>query len=234
MASNLPPFDISNDPYGNMKYEFFDYFKDHEGSATFTNTINNWQTGLSLSFNYVKDAGDDGVYPTNTAEAAWSLINLLETYPNVNTYYSNNFGGARTVYDQLKILTEQFNHVLSNNRKLAIAKLHTNVNDSWATCSPHTSGTCISEPETKATYATARTLAAMARVHQKYGSAALANEAYQKAKTALNNAQTEPLTCNQADSFGGEGGMYPDNDNSSIYRDPKSFRDNNCAHKPLP
>ena len=66
------PFDISPDPYGNMKYEFFDYYKDHEASATFENAKNDWQTGLSISFDYVRDAGDNGTYPTNTAEAAWS------------------------------------------------------------------------------------------------------------------------------------------------------------------
>jgi len=226
-----PPFDISDDPYGNIKYEFFDYFKDHESFATFNNTKNDWQRGLSLSFNYVRDAGDNGAYPVNTAEAAWSLINLLETYPGINTYYSRNFAGARTVYDQLKILTEQFNHILSHNRRLAIPKLHANVNGSWAACLPHTGGSCISEPETKATYATARTLAAMARLHQKYGNGSEANDAYQRAKTALNNARSERLTCNQADKFGGEGGMYPDNDNTSIYRDPKTFRDNCVGHR---
>ncbi len=226
-----PPFDISSDPYGNIKYEFFDYFKDHEAHATFTNAKNNWQNGLNLSFSYVKDAGDNGAYPVNTAEAAWSLINLLETYPAINTYYSSNYGGARSVYDQLKIITEQFNHVLSHTRKLAIPKFHTHVNESWANCSPHTSGTCISEPETKATYATARTLAAMARLHKKYGDQNTANDAYQRAQMALSNAEGEPVTCNQADSFGGEGGMYPDNDNTSIYRDPKMLNDNCVSHK---
>lgn len=222
------PFVIADDPYGAMKYEFFDYFKDHEGSATFSNAKNNWQTGLSISFQYVKDAGDNGAYPVNTAEAAWSLINLLETYPAVNNYYAANLTGARSVYEQLVILTEQFDHVFAHGGPLAIPKFHTNVNSSWAACSPHTSGTCISEPETKATFSAARTLAAMARLHDDYAGSSTALDAYARAKTALSNAQTTPLTCNQADSFGGEGGMYPDNDNYSIYRDPKSFRDN-CA-----
>lgn len=225
------PFEISSDPYGAMKYEFFDYFKDHEGSATFSNAKNNWQTGLSISFSYVKDAGDNGAYPVNTAEAAWALINMLETYPSINTYYSSNLSGARTVYDQLLILTEQFNHVFDHGGPLAIPKFHTNVNGSWAACSPHTSGTCISEPETKATFSTARTLAAMARLHLDYGSATLANSAYQSAKTALNNALNEPLVCNQEDSFGGEGGMYPDNDVYGLWRDPKQNRDNCVADK---
>ena len=220
------PFNISNDPYGNIKYEFFDYFKDHEGSATFSNAKNNWSTGLSISFAYVKDAGDNGAYPTNTAEAAWSLINVLESYPAINTYYSNHWSGARTVYQQLLILTEQFDHVFDHGGPLAIAKFHTNVNNSWAACAPHSSGTCISEPETKATFAAARTLAAMARLHKDYASTALATAAYNRAKTALTAAQNEPLVCNQQSAFGGEGGMYPDNDNYSLFRNPKVARDN--------
>ena len=227
-ADQSVPFNISNDPYGNIKYEFFDYFKDHEGAATFTNAKNNWATGLAISFSYVKDAGDNGAYPTNTAEAAWSLINLLETYPAINNYYSSQWAGARTVYEQLLILTEQFDHVFDHGGPLAIAKFHTNVNSSWAACAPYTSGTCISEPETKATFASARTLAAMARLHLDYASQALAVTAYNNAKAALASAQSEPLVCNQADAFGGEGGMYPDNDNYSIYRNPKAARDN-CA-----
>ncbi|PCK00659.1 MAG: hypothetical protein COA42_23855, partial [Alteromonadaceae bacterium] len=223
------PFDISSDPYGNLKYEFFDYFKDHEGSATFSNSVNNW-ANLSLNFQYVKDAGDNGAYPTNTAEASWALINMLETYPSINNYYSNNFSGAKTVYDQLKVLTEQFKHTMSNPRNLAIPKFHTNI-QSWAPCSPHSSGTCISEPETKATYATARTLAAMARLHSNFDTSGEATAAYNLAKTALTNAENEAFTCNQQNKFGGEGGMYPDNDNTGLKRDPKT-NDNNCvAHR---
>lgn len=224
-------FDISDDPYGNLKYEFFDYFQDHQGTATFDQAVNNWQENLSISFSYVKDAGDNGVYPANTAEAAWSLINLLETYPAINTYYSDRMPGAVTVYDQLKVLTEQFNHVFDHGGKLAIPKFHTNVNDTWALCSPHLDGSCISEPETKATFSTARALAAMARIHSKYGTPAQAQDAYQRAVTALTNAQTEPLVCNQETSFGGEGGMYPDNDTFGLYREPKVNRDNCVAHK---
>lgn len=225
------PFDISTDPYGAIKYEFFDYFRDHEGSATFENAKNNWASNLSISFSYVKDAGDNGAYPTNTAEAAWALINMLETYPDINTYYSSNLNGARTVYEQLKILTEQFHHVFDHGGPLAIPKFHTNVNDSWANCDPYTSGTCIAEPETKATFAAARTLAAMARIHAAQGQADLARESYAAATMALNGAQDTPLTCNQADSFGGEGGYYPDNDVSSLWRDPKTDRDNCVPHK---
>ena len=224
-------FDISADPYGNIKYEFFDYFKDHEATATFSNAKNNWQDGLSLTFSYVKDAGDNGAYPTNTAEASWALINMLETYPAINTYYRDNMAGAKTVYEQLLVLTDQFRYVLNHNGHLAIPKFHTNVNATWAACAPHITGTCIAEPETKATYATARTLAAMARLHAAYGSSQDANTAYQQAVTALSNAMNNPVVCNQADSFGGEGGFYPDNDNTSLIRDPKTNNDNCVAHE---
>lgn len=220
-----PAFDISADPYGNMKFEFFDYFRDHETSATFQNAKNDWASGLSVSFAYVRDAGDNGAYPTNTAEASWALINMLETYPSINTYYRDNLSGARTVYEQLQVLTEQFYHVLDHGGPLAIPKFHTNVSR-WTSCDPHESGTCISEPETKATFATARTLAAMARVHRELGTADQAERSYEEAKKALAGAQNTPLTCNQADSFGGEGGFYPDNDVYSLYRDPKMNRDN--------
>ena len=230
-ADQSAPFDISANPYGTLKYTFFKYFKDHEATATFVNPINNWTTGLSLTFNYVRDAGDNGAYPVNTSDATWSLINLLETYPTANTYYSTNLPGARTVYDQLKVLTEQFKLTMNNPRNLAIPKFHTNVNATWAACAPFTTGTCISEPETKATFSTARAMAAMARMHSTYGTAADATAAYTLAKTALTNARTQPPTCNQATKYGGEGGMYPDNDNTNAWRNPKRFRDNCIADK---
>lgn len=220
------PFDISLDPYGDIKYKFFDYFRDHETSATFTNAKNNWATGLSLEFRYVRDAGDNGAYPTNTAEASWALINLLETYPDVNRYYADGLAGARTVYDQLKILTEQFHHVLAHGGVHAIPKFHTSVNPFWADCSPHSSGTCISEPETKATFATARAMAAMARVHQRFNAQNDAEAAYALAQRAWDGARNNPVKCNQPDAFGGEGGFYPDNDPYSLWRDPKTVRDN--------
>lgn len=225
------PFDISADPYGGIKYKFFDYFRDHETSATFTNAKNNWTTGLSLQFRYVRDAGDNGAYPTNTAEASWILINLLETYPDVNRYYADGFSGARTVYDQLKILTEQFHHVLAHGGPLAIPKFHTNVNPFWAQCTPHSSGSCIAEPETKATFATARAMAGMARVHHRFNGQSDAEAAYTLAQRAWNGARNNPLKCNQAEAFGGEGGFYPDNDPYSLWRDPKKPRDNCFPHK---
>jgi hypothetical protein len=224
-------FDISADPYRTLKDSFFQYFKDHEAVATFDQSKNDWAKGLRLRLRYVRDAGDNGAYPVNTAEAAWALISLLETYPGVNTYYSARQAGSRTVYEQLQILTEQFNVVMDNPRGLAIPKFHTHVNSTWAACAPYTSGTCISEPETKATYATARTLAAMARLHLVHGSRDQATAAYQLAKRAFERARIRPLTCNQADQFGGEGGYYPDNDPTSIWRHPKAARDH-CAPHP--
>ena len=223
--SSSAPFDITPNPLGELNQDFFAYFQQHEASATFKHSINNW-ADISLSFRYVKDAGDNGVYPTNTAEAAWSLIHLLETYPDVNDYYAEKRSGLRTVYQQLEILTEQFHHIMNNPRQLAIPKLHTNV-ASYGPCAPHPIGsTCISEPETKATYATARTLAAMARIDLKYVDHQKAMASYDSAKRAMDIANTLPLTCNQADSFGGEGGMYPDNDVWAAYRQPQKERDN--------
>lgn len=224
-------FEISDDPYRKLKYEFFDYFRDHQTSATFDQTIDNWHKGFSATFNYVKDAGDNGVYPVNTAEAAWSLINLLETYPTVNNYYSTHLKNGVSVYEQLKVLTEQFDHVFDHGGKLAIAKFHTNVNDTWATCPPHTSGNCVAKPETKATFSTARTLAAMARLHAKYGSRQEAVSTYQRAVEVLANARTEPVVCLTDEAFGGEGGMYPNNDVYAIYRNPEAPRDPCHEHR---
>ncbi len=220
-----PPFSISNDPYGGLVFEVFDYFRDHTGKATFNQTIDNWAPEFSTEFEYVKDAGDNGVYPVNTAEAAWSLINLLETYPQINAYYSSHLLGANTVYQQLEVLTEQFYHVFDHGGPLAIPKFHTNVNDSWALCPPHTSGTCVAKPETKATYSTARALAGMARLRAQYNTQKAAKQAYELASTAFENAQETPLTCLKESDFGGEGGMYPNNDNYAIYRDPPNERD---------
>src|SRR6185295_1522392 len=90
---------------------------------------------------------------------------------------------------------------------------------------PHKSGTCVSKPETKATFAVARALAQLARVHERHKRPADARQALAAARTAFTNARTEPKTCLGFEDFGGEGGIYPDNDNYSIWRDPKKFRD---------
>ncbi|MDZ7924369.1 MAG: cellulase N-terminal Ig-like domain-containing protein [Marinagarivorans sp.] len=225
------PFDISSDPYGAVKYDFFSYFKDHENRATFNQSVNDWAKGLSVTFSYVKDAGDNGAYPTNTAEASWALINMLETYPAINTYYSQNKAGARTVYDQLNILTEQFYHVFDHGGDLAIAKFHANVNDTYAFCNPYKTGSCISAPETKATYATARTLAGMARLHRDYGTAQKASDAYDRAVKAFDAVWGKPVVCNQEASFGGEGGYYPDHDKTSLKRNPQETGDHCVADK---
>jgi hypothetical protein len=88
--------------------------------------------------------------------------------------------------------------------RLAVPKLHTNV-ASWAPCAPHEAGTCLSKPETKATYAVARALAQVARLHLDQRHPEAARKAFASARAALTNAQTEPLTCRGFDAFGGEG-----------------------------
>lgn len=220
------PFDIAENPYGPVQYTYLKYFKDHETTTTFNQSIHDWEKGLSITFSYVRDAGDNGAYPVNTSEAVWSLINLLEVYPAANTFYSKNLIGNRTVYDQLRVLSEQFHFAMNNSRQLAVPKFHATVNTSYAKCPPYTSGTCISEPETKATYSVARALAGMSRLHSLYGTPEEATQAYTTAKTALANARKQPNVCNQADKFGGEGGYYPDNDNHATIRNPKKNGDN--------
>lgn len=220
-------FSVTHDPYQGLKYEVFDYFKDHRRSGDiFNRAVSDW-TKHSVSFNFIADAGDQGYYTVNAAEAQWSLINLLETYPEINHYYHNNVPAMAKVYDELVYLNSPMEHVIFPGKKLAVAKFATFSNDSWAACNGASGneGACISLPETKATFSAARTLAAMSRLHQLYGSAEEKNKHYNLAKTALKNAENEPYTCLTWQSFGGEGGYYPNNDNFSLNRNPRTLRD---------
>ncbi len=226
-------FSISDDPYGNLKYEFFDYFKDHERRGDhFNRAVNQW-TDHSVTLDFVADAGDQGYYPANAAEAQWALINLLETYPKVNEYY-RQAGDYNQVYSQLEFMSRPMDKIIFPGQKLAAAKFATFTNATYAAC-PGTSGNsgpCISKPETKATFSVARTLAAMARLHQNYGNTASRDHHYQYAKMALHNAQQTPFICITPKDVGGEGGYYPNNDNWSLWRDPRSHRDP-CADGPI-
>ena len=118
-------------------------------------------------------------------------------------------------------------------KRLAVAKLATNSNDTWAICPGATGegGPCGSKTETKATFSVARTLAAMARLDDRYGSSLDTEIHYELAKTALNNAETSPFVCRDWTAFGGEGGYYPNNDNYSLWRNPEIERDP-CATGP--
>ena len=223
------PFDISNDPYGQLKYQVFDYFKTHRRSGDiFERSVNNW-TNHRVTLDFTADAGDQGYYTVNAAEAQWSLINLLETYPAVNTYYSRNSLGMSTVYNELNHLNGPMDKLIFPGETLAVTKFATHSNETWALCpgAPGNSGSCISKPETKATFAMARTLAAMSRLHANFGNTEQQVHHYQLAKTAFNNAEQTPYVCINWDSFGGEGGYYPNNDNYSLWRtrDPEEHRD---------
>lgn len=222
-----PSFSISNDPYGQLKYEFFDYFKDHRRAGDkFDRAVNNWSTH-SVTLDFIADAGDQGYYTVNAAEAQWSLINLLETYPEVNTYYSRNSLGMATVYNELRYFSRAMEKTIFPGETLAVAKFATFSNTTWGRCpgAAGDSGPCISLPETKATYAVARTLAAMARLHANFGNHDEQQKHYQLAKTALRNAEKQDPVCLDWTAFGGEGGYYPNNDNYGLWRDPRSHRD---------
>jgi len=227
------PFSLGNDPYGNLKLDVFGYFKSHrrEGDV-FSRSVNDW-TDHKVTMNFIADAGDQGYYPVNAAEAKWSLINLLETYPAINSYYSGKRAGMSSVYDELVFFASPMYQLIFPGQKLAVAKLHTNSNDTWAKCTGTTGqgSSCISMPETKATYSVARSLGAMARLHASYGTAEQSALAYQHASNALNNAETEDFVCRGPESFGGEGGYYPNNDNYGLWRDPQSNR-TPCASGP--
>jgi hypothetical protein len=216
------PFDLAaKSPYGDLAAQSFDYFKDHRTMGyAFDQFLHNWASG-SIQGSFWNDAGDKGFYTTNTAMAAWLLMNLYERYPGANA----SFGPGASLYEELLIGTDLMHKVILPGQKLAIPKLHTNV-ASWGPCPPHRGGaSCISKPETKATFAVARTMAQLARLHRRQKQPDAAREAFRLALTALENARTEPPLCRGFNDFGGEGGIYPDNDNYSIWRHPKRFRD---------
>jgi len=214
------PFDISAaNPYGRLAEESFDYFKDHRAPETvFDKFLHDWTKGrIAGPFWY--DAGDKGSYPTNTAIAAWLLMNLYERYPG-----SNASLGKTTLYEEVKVGTELMHQLILPGQKLAIAKLHTNI-PSWGPCPPHGKGPCVSKTETKATYAMARTLAQLARVHLAEKQLEAARRAFALATTAFTNARTEPPLCRDFPDFGGEGGIYPDNDVYALWREPRKDRE---------
>jgi len=227
------PFALSNDPYGNLKLDVYRYFQEHRRQGdVFARSVHDW-TDHQVQLDFIADAGDQGYYPVNAAEAKWSLINLLETYPDINTYYQTQDDSMSSVYDELVFFASPMHKVIFPGEKLAVAKLHTNSNDTWAKCTGTTGEgpSCISRPETKATYSVARSLAAMARLHAAYGTDEQVTAAWEQAKTAFDNAESEPLTCIGPEDVGGEGGYYPNNDNWSLWREPRTHRDP-CASGP--
>lgn len=227
------PFALSNDPYGELKYEVFDYFRDHRREGDhFSRAVQGW-TDHEVTLDFITDAGDQGYYPVNASEAKWSLINLLETYPEINTYYQPHQGENTSVYNELVFFANPMYKIIFPGEKLAVAKFHTVSHDDWAPC-PGATGegvSCISKPETKATFSVARSIAAMARLHANYGTPQDVERSYEYAKTALHNAETADFVCLTPDDVGGEGGYYPNNDNWSLWREPRTHRDP-CASGP--
>ena len=216
------PFDVTRGtPYGALARESFDYFKDHRNpETTFDQFLRDW-AHASIRGTFWNDAGDRGFYTTPLAEAAWVLMNLYERHPEANA----SFGNGVTLYEELGFGTDLVRKVILPGQKLAIAKLHTNVPE-WGPCPPHKGGSsCVSLPETKSTYAVARTLAQLARLHRGQKRPEEARRDFELARVALQNARTEPLVCRGFEDFGGEGGIYPDNDTWSIWREPSKHRE---------
>lgn len=179
-------FDISaSSPYDRLADESFDYFKDHRAEeTTFDQFLGNWASG-SLTAPFWIDAGDRGSYPTNTAVSAWLLMNLHERYPESRTPFANGV----TLHEEATYGAELFYQIILPGQKLAIPKLHTEIRP-WGLCPPHETGTCVSKPETKATFAVARTLAQLARLHQGEEQPNAARKAFAAARTAFDNAST--------------------------------------------
>lgn len=221
------PFDISENPYRGLAYEFYDYFKDHRRTNdTFDRAVHNW-TDHSLTIDFIADAGDQGFYTVNASDSSWSLSLMLERFPEVNEYFHKGSAGKSKVYDELKYLNGPMDDVIFPGETLAVGKLATFTNETYALCpgADGIEGPCISQPETKSTYAVARTLAVMARLHSAYGDEAQAKTDYDYALMALKNAEETPFVCLTWDGFGGEGGYYPNNDNYSLWREPRTHRD---------
>lgn len=215
------PFDVdATNPYDGLAEASFDYFRTHRAPVTvFEKFLRNWTSGrIEGPFWY--DAGDKGSYPTNTAIAAWALMNLYERWPEANA----SLGGKATIYDEVKVGAALVHQLILPGQKLAIAKLHTNV-PAWGPCPPHEKGPCVSMTETKATFAMARTLAQLARVHLREKRPAEAKRAFELARTAFTNARTEPPVCRGFEDFGGEGGIYPDNDPWALWRETGKHRE---------
>ena len=114
------------------------------------------------------------------------LMNLYERYPEANASL-----GKTTLYEEVKVGSALMHQLILPGQKLAVAKLHTNV-PAWGPCPPHEKGPCVSKTETKATYAMARTLAQLARVHVAEKQTEDARKAFALAKTAFANARSEP------------------------------------------
>ncbi|HVO09824.1 MAG TPA: glycoside hydrolase family 9 protein [Vicinamibacteria bacterium] len=214
------PFDVDGrNPYGRLAEEGFHYFEVHRTEDTvFEKFLDNWTSGR-IEGPFWKDAGDNGSYPTNTAIAVWTLLNLYERYPEANTGL-----GPVSIYDEVKVGTVLMHQLILPGQKLAIAKLHTNV-PPYGPCPPHSSGPCVSMTETKATYAMARSLAQLARAHLREKQPAEAKRAFALARAAYTNARTEPPVCRGFESFGGEGGIYPDNDPWALWRETGKHRE---------
>ncbi len=215
------PFDVdARNPYGRLAEESFDYFRDHRtGDTVFEKFLDNWTSGRIVG-PFWNDAGDKGSYPTNTAMAAWVLMDLYERWPESNT----TLGDKATLYEELKVGAALTHQLILPGQKLAVAKLHTNV-PPWGPCAPHATGPCVSKTETKATFAMARTLAQLARLHQRERQPAEAKRAFELAQTAFANARREPPVCRDFGDFGGEGGIYPDNDPWALWRESGKHRE---------
>jgi len=214
------PFDVSpTSPYGRLAEESFDYFEEHRtNDMVFEKFLHDWTSGR-IAGPFWNDAGDQGSYPTNTAIAAWLLMNLYERYPE-----SNASLGDTTLYEELKVGTALTHQLILPGQRLAVAKLHANV-PPWGPCPPHETGPCVSKTETKATWAMARTLAQLARIHFVEKQPEAARRSFDLARTAFTNARSEPPLCRDFADFGGEGGIYPDNDVYALWRDPASRRE---------
>ena len=113
-------------------------------------------------------------------------MNLYERYPEANASL-----GKTTLYEEVKVGSALMHGSFLPGQKLAIAKLHTNV-PAWGPCPPHEKGPCVSKTETKATYAMARTLAQLARVHVAEKQTEAARKAFALAKPRFRTRGASP------------------------------------------
>ena len=195
------PFDVdATNPYGRLAEESFDYFKDHRAPETvFDKFLRDWTTGrIAGPFWY--DAGDKGSYPTNTAIAAWALMNLYEKWPEANA----TLGGKATLYEEVKVGAALMHQLILPGQKLAVAKLHTNVRRGDLPAA-HDGPVRVDGGDEGHVRDGADARAARADAPRE--AAGRGERAFDFARTALTDARSEPRSCRGFEDFGGEGGL---------------------------
>lgn len=192
----------------------------HPGDSSIP-AYNDWCGGCNNFdlFGSWADAGDFGIYSVNHAISAWTLLNLLEKFPNafgdgeLNIPESGN--SIPDILDEVNYGSRFLGGMLPSNGGLASHKAH---NHQW---SPFTitiedensiSDRSAMGPSTAATYAVARVNAQLARMFHALGNTAHASDLWDVAEDAWSRADGTSKIYSTENSPGPAigGGDYPD------------------------